>query len=227
MTDTSVDTLADNIRETHDVLAARLSDAQESRPTRDLPRDRFRAIDPFLASASRHVAAVNAVLVPAARRLLDDGSDRTRELARQSKQLEQALAQAKAKLYGSSFAVRRPWDSIWAAVEQELGRQRELEEGLVGDLAEVTDEPDRAELADRLYEAEQHVPTRPHPYLPHGGVAGKVARGVALWVDRFWDTAEGRMVPEPVRPHRSREGRMVQYLLADPQLRGASGEQRD
>lgn len=227
MSDTSVDTLADSIHATHEVLAARLSDAQQSRPTRDLPRDRFRAIDPFLASTSRHVAAVNAVLVPAARRLLADGGDRTQALAQQSRRLEQALAQAKAKLYGSTFVVRRPWDSIWTDVERELDRQRELEEGLVGDLADVTDEPDRAELAERLYEAEQHVPTRPHPYLPHGGVAGRVARSIALRVDRFWDTAEGRMVPEPVRPHRSRDGRMAQYLLADPQLRAASREHRD
>jgi hypothetical protein len=87
---------------------------------------------------------------------------------------------------------------------------------------------DTTELAERLYRAEQRVPTRPHPYLPHQGVRGRVARGVAVRVDRFWDTAEGRMAPEPVQPRRSRDGRMAQYFLADPHVaaRGASAGKR-
>jgi hypothetical protein len=216
MTDSSVDTLADTVHQTHDVLAERLEHAEHTRPTRERPRDRYSATDPFLASTSRHVAAANAVLAPAARRHLPDGHRRAQEYCRQSKRLEQALGQAKAKLYGSTYAVRRTWDSIWDEVERELAALREVEERLVADLAEVTDEPLRAMIAERLYETEKKVPTRPHPYLPHGGLAGRVARRIALGVDRFWDTAEGRMVPEPVRPRRSREGRMTQYLLADP-----------
>jgi hypothetical protein len=36
-------------------------------------------------------------------------------------------------------------------------------------------------------------------------------------VDRFWDTAEGRMLPEPVHSAtHSRDGRLTRYLLADP-----------
>ena len=34
----------------------------------------------------------------------------------------------------------------------------------------------------------------------------------------FWDTAEGRMTPEPVRPPRDRSGLMARYLLADPHV---------
>lgn len=215
-----VDTLADTVTETHDVLTTRLADAEACRPTRELPRDRMRATDPFLASTSRHVAAVNAVLGPAARRHLPDGRRRTRELARQSRRLEGALFQTKSKLYGSTFVVRRPWASIWHEVGEELDAFWTLERGLVDDLATCTSAADRDALAERLFRAERHVPTRPHPYLPHRGVTGRVARQVALRVDRFWDTAEGRMVPEPVRPHRSREGRMTQYLLADPHVEG-------
>lgn len=217
MTDTSVDILADNITHTHDVLAERLSTAIDCRPTRERPRDRFGATDPFLASASRHLSAVNAVLLPMARRHLSDGHQRVQEFARESKRLEIALAQVKAKLYGSSFVVRRPWPSIWKDVTEALARVRALESDLVDDLT-GHDAVDGTELADRLYRREQRVPTRPHPYLPHLGVGGKVAREVALRVDRFWDTAEGRMVPDPVRPRASRDGRMAQYLLADPHL---------
>ena len=46
-----------------------------------------------------------------------------------------------------------------------------------------------------------------------------MARGVARRVDGFWDAAEGRMVPEPLRHHeRGADGRFTQYLLADPHL---------
>lgn len=217
-TDSSVDTLADTVSETHDVLSQRLAEAESCRPTRDLPRDRLRATDPFLASTSRHVAAACAVLGPAARRHLPDGRRRAHDLAQQSRRLEGALFQTKAKLYGSTFVVRRPWGSIWSEVTTEFDAWWQLEQGLVDDLAATTSAADRDALAQRLFRAEEHVPTRPHPYLPHQGVPGRVARGVAMRVDRFWDTAEGRMVPEPVRPHRSREGRIAQYLLADPHL---------
>lgn len=224
MTDSSVDTLADSIHQTHDVLAERLEQAESCKPTRDRPRERYTAIDPFLAGTSRHVAAANAVLAPAARKHLPDGHRRAQEYCRQSKRLEQALNQAKAKLYGSTYAVRRPWDSVWADVERHLAALREVEERLVADLAEVTDEPFRDQIAERLYEAEKKVPTRPHPYLPHAGLAGRIARRAARMIDGFWDTAEGRMVPEPVRPHRPRDGRMMQYLLADPHLPEPDGE---
>ena len=44
----------------------------------------------------------------------------------------------KAKLYGSSFVVRRPWPSVWKDVTEALARVRALESDLVDDLcAEV------------------------------------------------------------------------------------------
>lgn len=217
---TGADVLADTVTQTHAVLHARLRSAEASRPTRERPRAALSAADPFLASTSRHVAAANAVLAPAARRHLDQGNRRAHELALQSRRLEIALSQLKAKLYGSTFVVRRPWASIWEEVERELAATRTLELQLVDELGAATDAERRSELAEQLYRTERRVPTRPHPYLPHRGLSGRVARRVALQVDRFWDTAEGRMVPEPVRPHRGREGRIAQYLLADPHLPG-------
>ncbi|WP_436702275.1 hypothetical protein [Nocardioides sp. BYT-33-1] len=218
--ETGVDVLADTIVQTHAVLHARMRSAEACRPTPDAPRAAYGATDPFLASTSRHVAAANAILVPAARRRLGEGHRRAHEFARQSRRLEVALVDLKAKLYGSTYAVRRTWTSIWGRVEDELARMRTLELQLVDDLAATTSAHEREELAERLYRCERRVPTRPHPYLPHHGVTGRVARRVALRVDRFWDTAEGRMVPEPVRPRRARDGRLAQYLLADPHLPG-------
>lgn len=213
-----MDTLVPGTRTTHDVLAERLERAAGSRPERNDPGGRWTATDTFLASTSRHLNAVIAVVVPAARHRLDDGRDRAREFITQARRLEAALFQVKARLYGSTYAVRRSWESVWADVRTEFDATWELEERLATDLAarHTDDDPD---WGDRLYRAELKAPTRPHPYVPHQGVAGRVARRAALQVDRFWDAAEGRMAPEPIRHHdRSHDGRFTQYLLADPHL---------
>ena len=123
----------------------------------------------------------------------------------------------KAKLYGSSFAARVPWSVVWHQVEDEFAAFWELEESLANELAAASpDDTDR--LAERLYRSEKRMPTRPHPHLPHLGISGRTTRAVARRVDGFWDTAEGRMTPEPVRPPRDRSGLMARYLLADPHV---------
>ena len=46
---------------------------------------------------------------------------------------------------------------------------------------------------------------------------GLAARRMWAYADRFWDTAEGRVIPAPVapRPHRH-DSLLAQYLVADP-----------
>lgn len=135
------------------------------------------------------------------------------------------MAQVKARLYGSTYAIGRTWSSVWDDTRIELDATRRLEEELCQALDEHR-EPDDPDWTEKLYRAELHAPTRPHPYVPHQGVRGRVARGVALRVDRFWDMAEGRMAPEPIRHHdRSHDGLITQYFLADPHFdEDAEGE---
>lgn len=219
MTDMSHDILQHSIETTHDVLATRLETAEASHPTHDRPRDRFPATDTFLASTSRHVAAANAVLVPAARHHLPDGAARAHDFSEQSRHLEQSMALVKARLYGAAQAIRTPWSEVWSELHEQFDLLLEMEERLAQDLAEVTEPKFRNSLADEVYRAELKAPTRPHPFVPHRGLPGRMARRVCLQVDHFWDTAEGRMIPEPVRPHdRRRDGPITQYLLADPHL---------
>ncbi len=214
-----MDTLVPGMNATHGVLADRLEIAAAMRPDPRHARDQYPATDTFLASASRHNAAVNAVLVPAVRHRLPDGHERARDFIHQSKRFEVALAQVKAKMYGSTYAIRRSWDSIWGDVRQEFEATRLIEHELARELEARPKTSGDADLADRLYDAELHAPTRPHPYIPHQGMRGKVARKVAMRIDRFWDTAEGRMVPEPVKHHDwHKDGRLTQYFLADPHL---------
>ncbi|MCL2543783.1 MAG: hypothetical protein FWE71_15170 [Nocardioidaceae bacterium] len=123
----------------------------------------------------------------------------------------------KAKLYGSTYSVRTPWTSVWGEIHDELEAWCGLEESLVARIA--ADTGVRRDLASHLFATESHAPSRPHPYLPHRGLSGRVARRVARGVDRFWDTAEGRMLPEPVHTaSHAHNGPLARYLLADPEM---------
>lgn len=203
---------------THEVLRERLRRAASVRHTSAGVRDRVRETDVFLASTARHLAAASAVLLPQVRRVLPDGDERAREVVRQCRLLEVALNQVKARLYGEAYAVHRTWPTVWDDVAEQFEQTLSLERALVERLAAELDDSVLDELAERVYHAELHAPTRPHPYLPHRGMPGAVARSVAARVDEFWDTAEGRMVPEPVRPSHRSNSLLEQYLLADPHV---------
>lgn len=221
-----MDTLTAGTRATYDVLMERLEQAASTDPERNDPRSRYPVTDTFLASASRHVNAATTVLAPAARKRLPDGSARGHAFIAQVRRLEAAMAQVKARLYGSTYAIGRTWSSVWDDTRIELKATRKLEAELCRDLDERR-EPGDPDWTDKLYRAELHAPTRPHPYVPHQGVRGRLAREVALRVDRFWDMAEGRMAPEPVRHHdRSHDGPITQYFLADPHFDEDEPQQR-
>jgi len=213
----SADLLTETIEENHRSLRQRLSAAEAKHPTADRPRDRYPLTDTFLAAASRHNAAFNAVILPEVRDHVTDGHVRAHDFTRQSKAFEVALAQLKAKLYGEAHAIRRSWDDVFKQVRGEADATWRMERALVAEL-QYDELPERRnEMVSQFDRAERHAPTRPHPYIPHQGVGGSAARHVALLVDKFWDMAEGRMVPEPVRVHdRSHDGKLAQYLLADP-----------
>lgn len=215
-----MDSLVTDTLATHHGLEERLARAKVARPSGDphRPREEFPSVDTFLATASRHNAALLTVLVPAARSHLSDGPARAAEFVAASRRYEEALSGVKAKLYRSAQAPRQSWSQMWAEVDAAFREAWRLELALVADLVDARrdDDPDWAE---RLHRAELRSPTRPHPHIPHQGVAGHAARAVARKVDAFWDAAEGRMVPAPERSHdRTKDGLFVQYLLGDPHL---------
>lgn len=215
-----MDALLTDARATHHLIEERLARARAARPSADpnRPRDEYPAIDTFLATVSRHLAATATVLVPIARRRLPDGADRVKDHLAQARRLSRELALVKAKLYGSVYAGGMTWSRLWEAVDREYRALTALQVALVQDL-DAHPEVDDPDLVLRLHRAELRAPTRPHPYLPQQGAPGAVARAVARRVDGFWDTVEGRMMPEPVHQHdRDRQGLLTQYLLADPHL---------
>ena len=215
---TTADVLRHTVAHTHENLAARLEGARAMAGTRDQPRKAVEDIDTFLAIASKHLGAVDAVLLPAARRNVSHSGKLVHEYVHAERQLEVNLSHVKAHAYGSTYESGFTWLEAWAEVEESLTRHRAIETALADSLSEVMTPEGLDDLAEALQAAEAKAPTRPHPWAPHTGVAGSVSRKVLHTVDAFWDTAEGRMAPEPEPPAKPKPGLIWQYLLADPRF---------
>ena len=159
---------------------------------------------PSSPTTSRHLHAVDAVLLPPARKQCSDGGVLVHDYLRSVKDLEVVLAHVKAHEYGSVYETPYGWPGVWSDVDLAMCDHRRHEEVLGDRLTDTLDDPRLDLLARRLCDAELAAPSRPHPYTPHTGLLGLVARKVMHTVDTFWDTAEGRMVPEPAESRRSR-----------------------
>jgi hypothetical protein len=182
------------------------------------PRKGYEEIDTFLAMASRHLGAVDAVLLPAVRRHAPEGQQLVHDYVHAEKELEIMLAHVKARAYGSSYEAGHSWPDVWADVDSTLDRHHAAEAALAIALTDVLDPAALDATTEALLRAESTAPTRPHPYAPHTGVAGQVSRRVMHAVDAFWDATEGRMIPEKEHRERGRPGRFTQYFLADPRF---------
>jgi hypothetical protein len=207
------------IEATHQSLQERLDTATRTVVRRSRPRDRYARTDAFMAATSRHLAAVEEVLLPAARHHLGDGAERVKEYLHRARLLELALAVLKARLYGAVAASHIPWEEVWEDVRRELTRHNAMEIAVVHELVVAMGDGPSDSLADAVYRAEVKAPTRAHPYLPHRGLVGLMARRIWAVADRFWDTAESRMVPQPVRPpakDHTHDSLLAQYLVGEP-----------
>jgi hypothetical protein len=209
------DSLAMTVEATHRSLEHRIAAARA--PSPDRPRD---TTDAFLAATSRHLAAVEAVLVPRVRVRVPDGALLSVEYLAAARALEQTLTLVKARLYGEAHAARLSWSQLWGVAQRQLSEHNRLELRLVDALISHDDPQDLDGLAQKVFDAETRAPTRPHPHLPHTGRASLVARWLWAVADRFWDRAEGRVVPAPVRPVPHRHDSLLgQYVVADPQFK--------
>lgn len=209
--------LTSSVSATHDGIAERLDIARTMTGRRDDPRLERAHIDQFLASTSQHLHAVDAVLLPRARRVVD-GRELVRDHLRSARGLEVLLYHVKAHEYGSAVEQGHSWPTLWQEVDSAVADERRHEEVLAQRLTAELDDADVDALAERLESRELQQPTRPHPHLPHTGAGGRLARGLAKIVDGFWDTAEGRSVPHPEPKHHKAPGLLGQYLTGDPRF---------
>lgn len=175
------------------VIAERLNLAASRLPEPPRPGDRRACTDDFLVATTQHLTAVIEVVLPAVRRHLPDGRAAARDYVLTAKRLERALVMAKAKQYGQAQNVGRAWSQVWGAVRYDLVTVTQMERALASRLADVLGEAETEDLGGRLAATVRRSPTRPHPHLPHRGIAGRVARGVWGRADRVWDEFEGRV----------------------------------
>lgn len=203
----------------HALLRNQLERARRAVSRRDPsePRAARAPVDVLLTSASQHAGAVLAVLVPRTRAVVPDGPAAAEELVHRVRDLEVALHQLKGKTYGNTFMARRHYDEVWDEVSGTLHRLVRAETAAGTLLASAPGSG--ADHVAALHRAEERAPSRPHPWIPHQGPLAPAARAVARRLDAFYDTVEGRMLPEPA-PHHDREhdGLFTQWLLADPHL---------
>jgi hypothetical protein len=183
------------------------------------PRDHYAATDSFVASTSRHLAATEAVLVRQVRHTVPNGEQLCHEYLTAARQLELTLAWIKGKLYGEAHAIYLTWPALWGDTRTQLDEHNRLESRMVQELVRYGDPGTVDGLARRMFDVETHGPTRPHPRTPHTGFLGLAARRMWSLADRFWDSAEGRVIPAPVKPapHRH-DSLLAQYLVADPKF---------
>jgi hypothetical protein len=211
------DSLFLTVESTHRRLQERLDEALAPHRDPDRPRDGHSSTDAFLAATSRHLSAVEAVLLPTLCRTVPDSDVLAKQYVQAARHLERTLSLVKARVYGEAHAVHMSWSGLWSLAKAQLTEHNRLELELVDKVIEH-DDPDHLDgLARKVFDAETRGPTRPHPFLPHTGVMSLVARRLWAMADRFWDHAEGRLIPEPVHPIRHRhDSLMSQYLAGDP-----------
>ncbi len=212
------DQLAMTIAATQGAIDQRLAEAMAARHSPSQGPHQARAVtDTFLGATSRHLAALDEVLLDDVRRFVPDPDELVTTYLATARDLEQTLALMKARLYGEAHAIHLSWPELWARVRGQLAEHNRLETELSERLIQYGGDGNIDRLPRRLFEAETKAPTRPHPLLPHTGPMGRVARRIWAVADRFWDAAEGRMIPDPVRPPpRRHDSLMAQYLVGDP-----------
>jgi hypothetical protein len=205
-----------------------LETVSSAHPSNAEPRRIRELTDTFMATTSRHLAAIDDVLLPVARKGLPDGHHLVADYVAQAREVEHALHAVKASLYGDVNARHLHNDELLTEVRQLLAVHEDRETELVDNLVSTLDDDEQARLADRLHHSEEHAPTRPHPYTPHTGMLGRLVSRVWRVVDGFWDSAENRVIPQRARPpHPRRNSLVTRYVMGAPRFEEPEPPPRD
>ena len=216
----TADVLRSSVQHTHELLGERMEFARDMVSAPSRPRDANERIDVYLAAASKHLHAVDAVLLPAVGSHLADSGHLVHDYLHAERELELALAHVKAREYGSALEAGETWDDVWTDVLDAAASQRVRELDIADKRrARHSDGPalrrarPSACTARRRSRRPGRTRTSRTPACPAG-----LARKVMHTADAFWDATEGRMVPEAQhKPHKP-PGKFAQYLLADPRF---------
>jgi hypothetical protein len=197
------------IREFADAAEAAETSAEE-------PRIRHRTSDTFSAVLSRHLVAVEDVLLPAVKSSTEYGRESVRDYVRHVREFEKVLHELKARVYGAATA-DTDWDELWHEIDRHLHGLAQRESALVEQLREALSAAETRQLAQRFTSAAEKAPTRPHAYTPHTGWVGRLAHRIWRIADGFWDEAEGRVIPHrPPKPPARPDSLMHRYMTGAP-----------
>ncbi|MBO0731906.1 MAG: hemerythrin domain-containing protein [Acidimicrobiaceae bacterium] len=145
-------------------------------------------VDMITVVLSKHEAAEEEQLWPAVRSVLPDG-DQIAETALGQEQAGKDVLTALGRLAPSEPEFDEQADEL-----DDLARQHVAFEDQVLLTIEATlPEEERAELGRKVFTAEKHAPTRPHPHAPQRSApAVKAAGAVGAAMDRLRDAATER-----------------------------------
>ncbi|MCI0688167.1 MAG: hemerythrin domain-containing protein [Sporichthyaceae bacterium] len=178
------------------------------------PRRPQALCDTFLATLSRHLAAVEDVLYPALHAVQPHGRAAAISQVHAAREMERQMRQLEGSFYGDHFAVSTPHAQLWAETAAMFESHVRDEERLTTRLDSELPEPQRRALVDAFLSQFDAAPTRPHPYSPHSRRAGRLSHKLWSWADRAMDVMDNRRIPhKPPVPHPSRNSRWTQYVL--------------
>jgi hypothetical protein len=153
------------------------------------------AYDAEVATLSGHLAAVEAVLYPVARRRLDGGRAEVAAQQRLSRRIERLMRLIEGHFYGEIHAIDFSVETMQTELAQLVEASRRSELDLARRLDATLTAAQRRAVAGDFAAAMKHAPTRPHPYTPHArGLAGVAFQLCSLW-DRVFDVMDNRNVP--------------------------------
>lgn len=152
------------------------------------PSSGYRAV----AVLSRHLAVARVLLCPTARTKLAPDRGLVTACMAEAQRAQWALRLFDCHLAGEARAVRLPFESVRASLDQHLGSYRTVERAMCAGLTRAMNEPERERLARRYRALLAVAPTRPHPRAPRTGPASKVAFRFHGFIDRLLDTLDSR-----------------------------------
>jgi hypothetical protein len=153
------------------------------------------AYDAEVATLSGHLAAVEAVLYPVARKRLDGGRAEVAAQQRLSRRIERLMRLIEGHFYGEVHAIDMRVEPLQRRLAQLVEDSRRSELDLARRLDATLTTAQRHAVAQDFTAARKHAPTRPHPYTPHTRGLARFAFHVCSMWDRAFDVMDNRKVP--------------------------------
>jgi hemerythrin superfamily protein len=152
------------------------------------PQHRRELADHVIAELVRHSVAEEQYLYPTARRVLPDG-----DAVADHEVSEHAEAEQTMKDLDGVEPTDPRFDELLGKLMSEIRHHVEDEEAdLFPRLQQACDEAELVELGDKIVQAKQAAPTRPHPAAPDKPPMNKILGPGAGLVDKMRDTLTGR-----------------------------------